>query len=91
MTDRRRRQKEQRAAKREAEKKQEARKELGRRLGTALVFGVVVVGIVVAGAFFGNDEASHMREKPGLVRIDFDTRGHVIVHADQPYLIRERS
>lgn len=61
MTDRRRRQKEQRAAKREAEKKQEARKELGRRLGTALVFGVVVVGIVVAGAFFGNDEG----ELPG--------------------------
>ena len=56
MTDRRRRQKEQRAAKLEAEKKQEARKELGRRLGTALVFGVVVVGIVVAGAYFGGDE-----------------------------------
>jgi len=56
MTDRRRRQKEQRAAKREAEKKQVARKELGRRLGTALVFGVVVIGIVVAGAYFGNDE-----------------------------------
>ena len=58
MTDRRRRQKEQRAAKREAEKKQEARKELGRRLGTALIFGVVVVGIVVAGAYFGNDEGA---------------------------------
>ena len=61
MTDRRRRQKEQRAAKREAEKKQEARKELGRRLGTALVFGVVVVGIFVVGAFFGGDEG----ELPG--------------------------
>ena len=61
MTDRRRRQKEQRAAKREAEKKQEARKELGRRLGTALIFGVVVVGIVVAGAYFGDDEG----ELPG--------------------------
>jgi cyclophilin family peptidyl-prolyl cis-trans isomerase len=56
MTDRRRRQKEQRAAKREAEKKQEARKELGRRLGTALVFGLVVVGIFVVGAYFGDDE-----------------------------------
>ncbi len=56
MTDRRRRQKEQRAAKIEAEKKQEARKELGRRLGTALVFGVVVVGIFVVGAYFGEDE-----------------------------------
>ena len=56
MTDRRRRQKEQRAAKREAEKKQEARKELGRRLGTAFLFGLVVVGIFVVGAFFGDDE-----------------------------------
>jgi cyclophilin family peptidyl-prolyl cis-trans isomerase len=61
MTDRRRRQKEQRAAKREATKKQEARKELGRRLGTALVFGVVVVGIFVVGAYFGDDEG----ELPG--------------------------
>lgn len=61
MTDRRRRQKEQRAAKRQAEKKQEARKELGRRLGTALVFGVVVVGIFVVGAYFGDDEG----ELPG--------------------------
>ena len=56
MTDRRRRQKEQRAAKRDAEKKQEARKELGRRLGMAFLFGLVVVGIFVAGAFFGGDE-----------------------------------
>ena len=56
MTDRRRRQKEQRAAKREAEKKQEARKELGRRLGTALIFGLVVVGIFVVGTFFAGDE-----------------------------------
>ena len=56
MTDRRRRQKEQRAARRETEKKQEARKELGRRLGTALVFGLVVVAIFAVGAFFGGDE-----------------------------------
>ena len=56
MTDRRRRQKEQRAAKREAEKKQTARKELGRRLGTALVFGVLVVGVLALGAFFGDEE-----------------------------------
>ena len=58
MTDRRRRQKEQRAAKREAEKKQEARKELGRRLGMAFLFGLVVVGIFVVGAFFGEDEGA---------------------------------
>ena len=58
MTDRRRRQKEQRAAKREAEKKQEARKELGRRLGTAFLFGLVVVGIFVVGAYFGDDEGA---------------------------------
>jgi peptidylprolyl isomerase len=56
MTDRRRRQKEQRAAKREAEKKQTARRELGRRLGTAFVFGVVVVGVLAFGALFGGDE-----------------------------------
>ena len=56
MTDRRRRQKEQRAAKREAEKKQNARRELGRRLGTALIFGVLVIGVLVLGTFLGNDE-----------------------------------
>ncbi|MGH8914431.1 MAG: peptidylprolyl isomerase [Acidimicrobiia bacterium] len=56
MTDRRRRQKEQRAARRESEKKKEARKELGRRLGTAVVFGLVVVGIFVVGGIFGGDE-----------------------------------
>lgn len=55
MTDRRRRQKEQRAAKREAEKKQEARKELGRRLGTAVTFGLVVAGIFAVGAILGRD------------------------------------
>jgi len=56
MTDRRRRQKEQRAARRQAEKKQRARKELGRRLGIAIVFGVVVVGIFAVGTFFAGDE-----------------------------------
>ena len=52
MTDRRRRQKEQRAAKREAEKKQKARKELGRRLGIAFGFGGLVVAIIAVGALF---------------------------------------
>ncbi len=47
MTDRRQRQKEQRAAKRAAQKKVEQRRELTRRLGTALVFGLVVVGIIL--------------------------------------------
>lgn len=57
MSDRRQRQKEQRAAKREAEKKQEARKELWRRLGTALLFGVVVVSIFAfSGVFSGDSE-----------------------------------
>ena len=55
MSDRRQRQKEQRAAKREAEKKQEARKELGRRLLTALGFGVVVVAIFAFSGVFGGD------------------------------------
>ncbi len=56
MTDRRRRQKEQRAAKLEAEKKQSARRELWRRLGTALVFGALVVAVLALGAFLGDDE-----------------------------------
>jgi cyclophilin family peptidyl-prolyl cis-trans isomerase len=56
MTDRRRRQKEQRAAKRQAEKKQQARKELGRRLGTAVIFGLVVIAIFTVGSVFGGDE-----------------------------------
>lgn len=56
MTDRRRRQKEQRAAKLEAEKKQTARRELGRRLGTALVFGLIVIAILTVGTVFGGDE-----------------------------------
>jgi len=44
-----------RAAKREAEKKQEARKELFRRLGTALVFGLVVVGIFAFSGIFAGE------------------------------------
>lgn len=57
MSDRRQRQKEQRAAKRETERKQEARKELGRRITTALVFGLVVVGIFVVGGVFGGESS----------------------------------
>lgn len=59
MSDRRRRQKEKRAAKREAERKKESQRELGRRLMTALVFGLIVVGIfVVPGLFSGGDSDS---------------------------------
>ena len=57
MSDRRQRQKEQRAAKREAERKRDARRELLRRLGTALVFGAIVVGIFAFGGLFGSDES----------------------------------
>lgn len=57
MTDRRSRQKEQRAAKKAAEKKKAARKELGRRLVTALGFGAVVVGVLVIGGVFAGDGA----------------------------------
>ena len=56
MTDRRRRQKEARATKRAAEKKRKARRELGRRLSTALGFGLLVVGILTFGTFFGDKE-----------------------------------
>lgn len=58
MTDRRRRQKEQRAAKREAERKATQRKELGKRLTVALGFGALVVGIFAVGAIFGEEEGS---------------------------------
>lgn len=61
MSDRRQRQKEQRAAKREAEKKQEARKELGRRLVTAAAFGLVVIGIFAFSGLFGGEST----ELPG--------------------------
>ena len=55
MSDRRQRQKEQRTAKREAEKKQEARKELARRLGTAAIFGLVVVAFFAFTGVFGGE------------------------------------
>jgi cyclophilin family peptidyl-prolyl cis-trans isomerase len=70
MSDRRQRQKEQRAAKREAERKHEARRELGRRLITALVFGLVVVGIFALSGLFEGDTAdlpasyAEFREQP---------------------------
>ena len=56
MSDRRQRQKEQRAAKREAERKQESRRALFRTIGTALVFGVIVIAVLaISGAFGGED------------------------------------
>ena len=56
MSDRRQRQKEQRAAKREAERKQESRKELWRRLRTALIFGLIVVGVFAFSGVFSGEE-----------------------------------
>lgn len=35
--------------------------------------------------FFGNDEQSHFREKPGLLRVDFDGEGRIITAAEQPF------
>lgn len=55
MSDRRQRQKEQRAARREAERKQEQRRELGRRLLTAFLFGLIVVAIFAVSGIFGGD------------------------------------
>jgi len=57
MSDRRQRQKEQRTAKREAEKKQAARSELGRRLGTAGIFGLIVVALLAFTGVFGGETA----------------------------------
>ena len=56
MSDRRQRQKEQRAAKREAERKAAQRGELYRRLITGLIFGAVVIGIFVVPGLFGETE-----------------------------------
>jgi hypothetical protein len=36
---------------------------------------------------WGNDDHAAWREKPGLVRIDFDRDGKVIVHKDQPAFV----
>lgn len=57
MSDRRQRQKEQRAAKREAERKQESRRALIRTIGTALGFGVLVIGFLAIGGVFGGEDA----------------------------------
>ena len=57
MSDRRQRQKEQRAAKREAERKHESRRALFRSIGTALIFGLVVVAIFAFGGLFGGDSS----------------------------------
>jgi len=56
MTDRRQRQKEQRAAKREAERKSESRRALIRTIATALIFGLVVVAIFTFGGLFDGDD-----------------------------------
>ena len=56
MSDRRQRQKEQRAAKRAAERKAAQRSELYRRLITGLIFGAIVIGIFVLPGLMGDDE-----------------------------------
>lgn len=37
--------------------------------------------------FFGNDEQSHFREKPGLLRVDFDGSGRIVTAPEQPFAI----
>ncbi len=58
MTDRRRRQKENRAARREAERKADSRRELFRRIRFAFLLGLVVVLLFVVGSFFGGDDSA---------------------------------
>jgi cyclophilin family peptidyl-prolyl cis-trans isomerase len=58
MSDRRRRQKENRAARREAEQKAEGRKEVFRRIGFALGMGALVVLSFVVVGLFGRDSSS---------------------------------
>lgn len=55
MTDKRQRQKEQRASKKAAEKKSDSRRELRKRLLTALGFGAAVVGFFALTSLFSND------------------------------------
>lgn len=58
MTDRRRRQKENRTARKEAEKKAETRKEVLRRIGFALLMGTALVLAFVALGVFGGGDGS---------------------------------
>ena len=58
MTDRRRRQKDNRAARLEAEKKAETRREVFRRIGFALAMGTILVLLFVVVGLFGGDEQS---------------------------------
>jgi beta-xylosidase len=37
--------------------------------------------------YFGNDDQSPWREKPGIVRIDFDKEGKIVIAADQPAFV----
>jgi xylan 1,4-beta-xylosidase len=38
-------------------------------------------------SFFGNDTQAPSREKPAIVKVDFDTEGRVMVAADQPFVV----
>lgn len=55
MTDRRRRQKDNRAARRQAEQKAETRREVFRRIGFALLMGTALVVVFVVVGLFGGD------------------------------------
>ena len=55
MTDRRRRQKDNRAARRQAEQKAESRREVFRRIGFALLMGTALVLLFVVVGLFGGD------------------------------------
>lgn len=58
MTDRRRRQKDNRTARRQAEKKAETRREVFRRIGFALLMGTALVLLFVVTGLFAGDEGS---------------------------------
>jgi beta-xylosidase len=42
-------------------------------------------------AYFGNDYQSPFREKPAIVRIDFDQAGKIFVSTNQPGFIRQNN
>jgi hypothetical protein len=38
-------------------------------------------------SFFGDDSSAPRREKPGIIRVDFDKEGRVVVAKEQPNFI----
>ena len=46
--------------------------------------------IEMGDAYFGNDNQSPFREKPAIVKIDFDKDGKIFVSKDQPDFVLQK-